>query len=64
MRQPDYPDYLYVVPLSVGCAVVCEQCQRTVAVTFTPNDTQAIIANHTCTTTSTRTSSVEPEVER
>jgi hypothetical protein len=42
--------YLYPVPLSVGCAVVCERCQATVAVTFTPADAAAIIAAHTCTT--------------
>jgi hypothetical protein len=51
-------DYLYAVPLSVGCAVVCEHCQATVAVTFTPADAAAIIANHTCPTTA------EPEVGR
>ncbi len=41
-------DYLYAVALSVGCAVVCERCQDTVAVTFTPADAAKIIAAHTC----------------
>jgi hypothetical protein len=44
-------EYLYAVPLSVGCAVVCEHCQATVAVTFTPDDAAKIIATHTCPTT-------------
>ncbi len=43
-------DYLYAVPLSVGVAVVCERCQATIAVTFTPADAAKIIATHTCTT--------------
>jgi hypothetical protein len=42
--------YLYAVPLSVGTAVVCEHCNTTIAITFTPADAAAIIANHTCTT--------------
>ena len=42
--------YLYAIPLSVGCAVVCERCNTTVGVTFTPADAAAIIAAHTCTT--------------
>jgi hypothetical protein len=46
-------DYLYAVALSVGVAVVCERCQATIAVTFTPADAAKIIAAHTCTTTST-----------
>ena len=40
--------YLYAVPLSVGVAVVCERCEATIAVTFTPADAAAIIAAHTC----------------
>ncbi len=43
-------DYLYAVRLSVGVAVVCERCQATIAVTFTPVDAAKIIAAHTCTT--------------
>ncbi len=43
-------DYLYAVRLSVGVAVVCERCQDTIAVTFTPADAATIIAAHTCTT--------------
>jgi hypothetical protein len=31
--------------------VVCEHCNTTIAITFTPADAAAIIANHTCTTT-------------
>ena len=46
-------DYLYAVPLSVGVAVVCERCQTTIAITFTPADAAKIIAAHTCITTST-----------
>ncbi len=46
--------YLYAVPLSVGVAVVCERCNTTVAVTFTPADAAAIIAAHTCTTSTSR----------
>jgi len=42
--------YLYAVPLSVGVAVVCERCETTIAVTFTPADAAKIIAAHTCTT--------------
>jgi len=42
--------YLYAVPLSVGCAVVCERCNDTIAITFTPADAATIIAAHTCTT--------------
>jgi phage terminase large subunit-like protein len=42
-------DYLYAVALSVGVAVVCERCQATIAVTFTPADAATIIAAHTCT---------------
>ncbi len=42
-------DYLYPVALSVGVAVVCERCQTTIAVTFTPDDATAIITAHTCT---------------
>jgi hypothetical protein len=42
-------DYLYAVALSVGVAVVCERCQATIAVTFTPADAAKIIAAHTCT---------------
>jgi hypothetical protein len=53
-------DYLYAIPLSVGCAVICEHCQATVAVTFTPTDAAKIIDTHTCTTTTT----TEPEVGR
>ncbi len=52
-------DYLYAVPLSVGVAVVCERCNTTIAVTFTPADAAKIIAAHTCTTAST-----SPEVAR
>jgi len=40
--------YLYAVRLSVGVAVVCERCQTTIAITFTPDDAAAIIAAHTC----------------
>jgi hypothetical protein len=46
-------DYLYAVRLSVGVAVVCERCEATIAVTFTPADAAKIIAAHTCTTTTT-----------
>ncbi len=42
-------DYLYAVALSVGVAVVCERCEATIAVTFTPADAAKIIAAHTCT---------------
>jgi len=45
--------YLYAVPLSVGVAVVCERCEATIAVTFTPADAAKIIAAHTCTTSPT-----------
>jgi hypothetical protein len=44
-------DYLYPVALSVGVAVVCERCQTTIAVTFTGDDAEAIIATHTCPST-------------
>jgi hypothetical protein len=47
--MPNRP-YLYTVPLSVGTAVVCEHCQTTIAITFTPADAAAIIHAHTCTT--------------
>ena len=43
-------DYLYAVRLSVGVAVVCERCETTIAVTFTPAGATRIIAAHTCTT--------------
>ena len=46
-------DYLYAVALSVGVAVVCERCQTTIAITFTPADAAKIIAAHTCPTAST-----------
>jgi hypothetical protein len=52
-------DYLYAIPLSVGCAVICEHCQATVAVTFTPDDAAKIIATHTCPTTSSTRSPEE-----
>jgi hypothetical protein len=42
--------YLYAVALSVGVAVVCERCQDTIAITFTPDDAAKIITAHTCTT--------------
>ena len=45
--------YLYPVALSVGVAVVCERCQTTIAIAFTPGDAAAIIATHTCTTPTT-----------
>jgi hypothetical protein len=45
--------YLYPVTLSVGCAVVCERCQTTIATVPTPADAAAIIASHTCTPTTT-----------
>ncbi len=45
--------YLYAVRLSVGVAVVCERCEATIAVTFTPADAAKIIAAHTCTTSPT-----------
>jgi hypothetical protein len=44
-------DYLYPVPLSVGHAVICEHCDTTIAITFTPDDAAKIIATHTCPTT-------------
>jgi len=40
--------YLYPVTLSVGCAVVCERCQTTIAVVLTPAEVAGIIAGHTC----------------
>jgi hypothetical protein len=43
--------YLYPVALSCGCAVVCERCQDTIAITPTPADAARIIAGHTCPTT-------------
>jgi hypothetical protein len=45
--------YLYPVALTVGVAVVCEHCQTTISIAFTPDDAAAIIAAHTCTTTPT-----------
>ena len=53
--------YLYPVALSVGVAVVCERCQTTIAITFTPADAAKIIAAHTCTTTTTTTTTTSPQ---
>jgi hypothetical protein len=44
--------YLHVVRVSGGWAVCCERCQTTIAVASTPDDADAIITTHTCTTPS------------